>query len=440
MTRAIALVALVGLAFALRSFQVPAPHGVEAAMLLGFTLVSAYVAGAVAASAGLPRLTGYVLVGIVIGPDAIAVLTPDMVESLRTIDEIALALIALTAGGELKTGELKRTLRPILGIGLGIFVLVTLGIMLALLLARPLIPFFAEQPIGVTVAVALLLGIWSANSSPDATIAVINETDAHGDVTETILGTTVLKDVLVIMAFAAALSVAGPLVDPDAAFDSALLIRIGWEVGGAGIVGAVAGFGLAIYLERIGTRTVFATLVFTYVLTLLAHGLHTELLLTAVAAGFVIENYSTAGDRLIDAIERNSLVVFAIFFALAGAALSLDALADYWLAGLAIVLLRGGLTYAGGIAGARAVGAPPEITRLAWRGLISQAGVTLGLSLLVARQFPSWGNTFVAVTTAAIIVHLLIGPILLKRALEEAGETDYAEEPEAATSGAAVGG
>ncbi|NIQ58156.1 MAG: transporter, partial [Gammaproteobacteria bacterium] len=59
--------------------------------------------------------------------------------------------------------------------------------------------------------------------------------------------------------------------------------------------------------------------------------------------------------------------------------------------------------------------------RFTWMGLISQAGVTLGLSLLVAREIPGVGDVFVAVTTAVIIVHLLLGPVLLKVALVRAG-------------------
>ncbi|NIP77808.1 MAG: sodium:proton exchanger, partial [Gemmatimonadetes bacterium] len=157
-------------------------------------------------------------------------------------------------------------------------------------------------------------------------------------------------------------------------------------------------------------------------LVLVAHAIHIELLLTAVAAGFVIENFSEAGDRLIDAIEANSLVVFAIFFALAGAALDLQTVVAFWPVALVVVLARAALTWAGTRVGARYADSPPEVTRLAWMGLISQAGVTLGLSLLVAAEFPAWGDQFVAVTTAVIIVHLLVGPVLLKVALARAGE------------------
>ncbi|HEX7118676.1 MAG TPA: cation:proton antiporter [Longimicrobiales bacterium] len=422
MRRLLTLVALVALAVALRELAVPASQSVRAAMLLGFLLLASYQAGGAAASIGLPRVTGYVLVGIVVGPFALGVLSPSMVAGLRTIDELALALIALTAGGELKIGELRRSLRSIVGVTLGVYAVVVVGMFVVVLAVRPLIPGLAALPPEFAAAIALLLGIWAANSSPDATIAVINETGAEGNLTETILGVTILKDVLVIITLAAAIGFARPLVDPAASFDAALFGRVAWEVGGALAVGAAAGFGFAVYLERIGARSVMATLVFTYILTLLASGLHVELLLTAVSAGFVIENGSKAGDELIHAIEANALVIFAIFFALAGAGLDLDALATFWAAAVAIVLVRGALTWLGARLGSAAVAGPPVTRRLAWQGLISQAGVTLGLALLVGREFPDWGDTFVAIATAVIIFHLLIGPVLLKLALVRSGE------------------
>lgn len=399
-----------------------APHAGTTAMMLGFTLLSAYIAGGAAAAIGLPRVTGYVLIGIAVGPFALEVLSGAMVEDLRTIDELALALIALTAGGELKVKEIRRMLAQIVSVGLAVMAIVVVGVAALVLAARPWLPLLADRPIGFALAFALLLGIWCANSSPDATIAVINETGSRGPVTETILGVTVFKDVLVIVAFAAALSFAGPLTRPDASLDVSVLGTVAWEVGGALAVGALAGWAFSAYLVRVSGRSILATLVFTFVLTQIAREIHVELLLLAIAAGFVIENFSAAGDELMNALEANAIVVFALFFALAGAALDLGALAEYWAVALAIVAVRLVLTWLGAWTAGRVVDLSEDVSRLAWRGLISQAGVTLGLSLLVQAAFPEWGATFVAITAAVIIVHLLVGPVLLKSALLASGE------------------
>ncbi len=420
--RLVTIAALVAFAWVLVETEVTSESGAMATALLGFVLLTAFLAGAVARGMGLPAVTGFVLVGIAVGPSGIGVLHGEVVEQLRRIDEIALALIALMAGGELRMGELRKAFRSIVGITLSVGGVVVIGMLAMVLVMRPFVPFLADQSWGVTIAVGLLLAIWSANSSPDATIAVINETGASGELTETILGVTIFKDVLVIVGFAAALTLTGPLVKPGGAFDATVLGVVAWEVGGALLLGSLAGVVFGFYLERIGARSALATLAFTFVLVLLAEMLHMELLLTAVGAGFIIENFTEAGDDLIQAIEANAMAVFAIFFALAGAALSLETLRAYWLTALVIVLVRGGLTWAGAQLGARVTDSSPLVTRWTWMGIISQAGVTLGLSLLVARELPAIGETFVAVTTAVIIVHLLVGPVLLKIALERAGE------------------
>lgn len=434
--RLLTLVALVAFTYFLVALGVSAPQQAEATVLLGFILLVAYIAGAAAAGFRLPRVTGYVLVGIAVGPFALGIFTPELVGSLRTIDELALALIALTAGGELKIDMLRKSARSIVGMGVGVLGVVLVGIMALVLALKPVAPILADQSWSFAVAVALVLAIWCANSSPDATIAVINETGAHGDVTETVLGVTIFKDVLVIVLLAIALSLARPLVG-QASFDPGLVGAVAWEVGGALVIGGFLGWGFSAYLGRSEKRSVLATLVFAYLVVLVSQTLHIELLLTAVAAGLVIENFSEAGDRLIEAIEANALVVFAIFFALAGAALDLRTVLTFWPVALVIVVARTALTWLGARVGARIAGSPPAVAKLGWLGLISQAGVTLGLSLLVAEQFPTWGADFVAVTTAVIILHLLMGPVLLKLALVKAGETRAARKGGAPAS---VGG
>ncbi len=431
--RLLTLAVLVPFAYLVLALEASPEPRTLVSVLLGFTLLVAYLAGAAAAGFRLPRVTGYVLVGIVVGPFALSVITGEMVDSLRTIDELALALIALTAGGELKLVQLRKSLRSILGVSLGILVVVIVGITGLVLALKPVAPVVAGESWTFAAAVGLLLAIWCANSSPDATIAVINESGASGELTETILGATIFKDVIVIVLFAVALALTGPLTSGEP-FDPALVRAVAWEVGGALAIGAALGWAFSVYLERQSRRTVLGTLVFAYLVVLVADAAHVELLLTAVAAGFVIENFSEAGDRLIEAIEANSLVVFAIFFALAGASLDLHTVATFWSAALVVVGARALFTWAGARLGSRYAGAPQPVKQLAWMGLISQAGVTLGLSLLVASEFPSWGPQFVAVTTAVIIVHLLVGPVLLKIALARAGESshDVAAGPSAA--------
>jgi trehalose 6-phosphate synthase len=152
-------------------------------------------------------------------------------------------------------------------------------------------------------------------------------------------------------------------------------------------------------------------------------GLHVDPLLAALAAGLVVENFATlTGDVLRASIERGSTPRLVLFFASAGASLQVDALATLGLAALALSLLRLVFVRAGTLLGARLARDQSAEIPLLWRGLMSKAGVTLGLTILVSQEFPLWGLRFEALAVAVIALHELAGPILFKSALAQAGE------------------
>jgi len=185
------------------------------------------------------------------------------------------------------------------------------------------------------------------------------------------------------------------------------------------LLGAGLGWVFSMYLgdDQERSRSPMATFLFAYLMVVLAERLHVELLLTGVAAGFVIENLSPAGDRMIRGIQSVSVVVFAFFFAVAGARLELGAIQEFWLAALIIFSGRAGLTYWGARIALQHTGASLDLRTKTWQGLISQGGVTLGLVLLIEERFPAVGSGVVTLGMAVIIGSILGGPILLKRAI-----------------------
>lgn len=401
------------------------------AVLVGFVLLSSTVAGILAAEVGLPRITGFILVGILAGPSLLGLLPAEGVADLRLIDRFALALIAMLAGGELRAEDLKPRFRTIMVATGVITAVVWVGVAVTVLAVRPLVPFLAEIPLTAAVGVALLLGVWAANSSPDLTVAVIEEKHATGPLTEVILGITIVKDVVVIVLFTMTLALVTPLINPEESFSAHALIDLAREVGGALVVGAGLGWIFSIYLgggDDAKPRSPLATFIFAYVLVVVATELHVELLLTGVAAGFVIENLSAAGDRMIEGIRSVAVVIFAFFFAIAGASLDLAAVARFGVAAVLIFLVRAFLTKWSTGYGAKLAGASEEIRQDAWKGLISQGGVSLGLVLLIRESFPSVGDGVVALAMAVIIGNILGGPVLLGRALDGAATGDEAED------------
>ena len=389
------------------------------AIFLGFVLLTASVSGALAAAVKLPRITGFIVIGILVGPSVLGLLPADAVADLGLIDHFALALIAMLAGGELRVQALRPQAKAIAATTLVITGFVWIGVGLTVILVSPLVPFLADLPISGLIAIALLLGVWAANSSPDLTVAVIEEKHASGPLVDVVLGVTIVKDVVVIVLFTLTLALVTPLLDATQSFSMDRLVVLGREVGGAILLGAAMGWVFSQYLGGEGTdpRSPFATFLFAYVMVVLVEELHLELLLTGVTAGFVIENLSPAGDRMIQGIRSVAVVVFAFFFTVAGARLDLAAVTEFWLAAGVVFVARLALTRWSARKGMTWAGADPHVVVHGWKGLISQGGVTLGLLLLIASSFPEIGPSVVALGMAIILGNILGGPVLLGRAL-----------------------
>jgi Kef-type K+ transport system membrane component KefB len=395
---------------------------------LGFILIFAFLAGKQSARLRLPGITGFLLAGLVCGPFVLGFLSPEDVHSLQLLDGLALSLIALTAGGEMRIERLRTRFR-------GIFLLVIFQTLFVLIgfvglawIARPLLFPVLGGTVPSLLAFALLTGTLATATSPSTTIAVITESRARGPLTDLVLSTAVVKDFFVIALFALMLSVSRSLLSPQAGAGSGFPVHVLWEIGGSVLTGAAVGVGIVLYLKYIRRElTVFilAVAFFTYQIS---HGSGLHPLMICLTAGFLVQNLSSQGDRLILALEKVSTPVYVVFFAISGASLDLDALRAGWVLALACVALRGALKFGGTWVGARLAGEKPAVRRAGWTGFISQAGVTLGMAVIVENSFPEWGARFKALILAVIAINQVAGPILLQKLLERSGETGQKPE------------
>ncbi len=150
--------------------------------------------------------------------------------------------------------------------------------------------------------------------------------------------------------------------------------------------------------------------------------LHLEPMLICVTAGFWVRNFSSGGDQFMERIDRSSLPIYVIFFALTGAALNIDALRQTGLIAVLLVIVRVALIWSGAWLGAAASGDPPRFRKLGGLGYVTQAGVSLGLAGIVMRRFPEWGVPLATTIVAVITLNQIIGPIAFKYALTAVGE------------------
>jgi Kef-type K+ transport system membrane component KefB len=434
------LAGCVAILAAARAFSLPFDPDARqgTAVAIGFLLLAGFVAGKAAARARLPRITGYLLAGIALGPYGTGVLSSDMLAARAVVDGVAVALIALTAGGELDVAWLRRSFRRVATITMSELVVVLTGVFATFLVVEHTLevipPDLLPAAPGALFVVALVFAAIAVANSPSVAIAVINETRSEGPVTRTVLGVTILKDIAVIVLFAFTLALARNTL--GAAGTEPLWWTLTRELLGSTLVGFAFGGVIIWYLRTIGRDLPVFLLVFCLALAQTCRAFHLEVLLAAVAAGFLVANYPGGhGHRLVAAIERVSLPVYAIFFAGAGAKVRLDVLGDVWLPAVIFVALRAVFVFAGTRLGTKLADSEPTVRQYAWVGFISQAGVTLALAALVSRTFPTWGGALEILIISMIAIHELLGPPAFQWALGKAGEIggadrDPGEEPE----------
>jgi len=423
MARFFTLIAFIGITHVLGFLPAPGTSHGSATLFLGFLLLSSYLAGRAARAVALPQITGYLVIGIVVGPYVLGILPGDVVEELRFVNGVALALIALSAGGELRIGTLRERIRSIGVITTLQIVFMFTLVAVSVFLARGAIDFLRGVSPNVVLAVALLFGLVAVANSPATTIAVITEEKARGILTDTVLGVTVLKDVIILILIAILIPFSAAIVDPTGGFSLDAVWRILLGILGSLAMGVVLGWLVTLYLKRIRAYRILFVLGVAFMAVYLGERLHLEYILIAMAAGFFVQNFSRQGRRLLHALEANSLPVYALFFAVAGADLDITILRTAWVIATAIIVTRGVALWMSTYLGARIVGDPPVIRQYAWMGFMAQAGVTLGIASLVRDNFPVWGDPVATIIIAMIAVNQLIGPPAFRWILVKTGES-----------------
>lgn len=430
MQRFLALLITVGVVSVVVAHGGPEVPGMRpTALALGFALIAAALVGALFEKIRLPRVSGYLIFGLVCGPYLANIITRPMARDLQIVNGLAIALIALIAGLELNYARLRPRLEAITKFGA-----VTLLVMYAALLpiawlAWPWLPIYPEASGLTRVALAIVVTTVVVSFSPTVTIAVIADTRSRGPLSEMVLAVVVITDLALIVFFTLSMQFLRWGSGAALATDVSMLARLSWEIFGSMAFGAVLGAAFALYLRYVGRELTVVLLALCVLLSELGRFMQFEPLLAALAAGLIVENIAPpSGESLKDAVERSAMPVLVLFFAAAGASLHLDAIAAIGLTAAAVSAIRLGTIRAAASVAARVSGVPRESGDLVWMGLVSQAGVTLGLTILVASEFPAWGLHLQSLMVALIAMHELIGPVLFRAALARAGEIGKMDE------------
>lgn len=407
--------------------------GGESIFAVGLLMLAAWLAGRLFDRVGLPKISGYILAGIVLGPSVAGLVTAGQLPRLQFASDLAIALIALTAGGEIKLDWLRSRMGK-LSILLAVDTLFTLtAVVVVMYFVAPWIPFTQDEPTTAVLVIAVLAGVIMISNSPAVIIAMVSDMRSGGTMTQTLLAFAVLKDLVLIVLFATAMVVGRGLLDEQTAITGGFLMVVAGQLIGSIVIGAVIGVAMAWYVEKVQAHLVIFVVGCCMFIALLGEqhfsigGFegHLEPLLMALSAGLLMQNlWPRHSEPLFHTIEAMSLPVYALFFALAGAKVDLAVFATLWYVSVAMVLVRGAAVWAGIRLAAKAARVEGDWVPYLWLGLIPQAGVSLALVALVSRNFADmpWGVELASMLIGMIVIHELLGPIGLRYALIRSGE------------------
>jgi len=405
-------------------------------LLVGFIIILSYYFGKNMKFLRLPSIIGFMIFGVVLGPSLLNLLSTPMQQNLSFITNIALGFVALSIGMELKFSSLKR-----LGSGM-VYVILFESFAAYIIVFIGLFLFTKNLPL------SMLFAAVAPASAPAGTVAVIQEYKAKGNLTKALFAVVGFDDGLGIIIFGFSAAIAKNILmhstgAVSAGLATTILIPLK-EIAFSFILGGVIGYIFSLLVSKLRNSDDIPILVFGFILTACGFSqiLHTSIILTVMIIGVFIIN--TQPSSLVSKIQNSMRsfmpLLFILFFTLAGANLHINALPSLGLIGVIYVISRSSGLILGSRLGAIIGKVDKNIKNYIGLGILSQAGVAIGLALMVKSEFAGLGNLMETVNgtkittgdhigtvilttvTATCIFFEIIGPILTRIALEKAGE------------------
>ncbi len=382
---------------------------------LGFILLAALLAGKLIRQLKIPMVTAYLILGIIIGPAVLNLVSEGILTSSGLISNIVLGLIAFSIGQNFALERFRKIGKPVIWIS--IFAAIAPWFLIScafLILLRQ--PFY----------IALLFGAISSATAPAATMMVVREYKAKGSFTDTLLGIVAIDDawclIIFALSFAIAKAVAAHIVGNFFIFK--VLFQSLLEVIGAFILGGILALILS-YLSRFiasPADLLIYTLGFIFLNTGLALHLNFSVLLANMFMAAVLVNVHRVSFKFFEALRGIDSPLYLLFFVLAGANLEMGLLKSLGFLGLVYILFRSLGKIGGAYLGGLIAQVPTRMKNYMGLALLPQAGVALGVALIAKAEFPQIGSIIFTTIVATTVIFEIVGPICTKLGLKKAGE------------------
>lgn len=389
---------------------------------VGLILVAALIAGHVAQLARIPEVTGYLMVGLIIGPPVLDLISHDSISALGFLSEVALGLILFNIGSIFEASNLRAVGASVVRVTLWeatcAFVLVC-----AVLLWS-----------GLAWQIAVLLAVVAMETAPATTLMVLNEYDARGPMTDRLRAMIALNNLYVLLAFglvSALLLVAGASDEGWLWTGYRAVHGLVWTTAGSVALGALLGVSTDLWASR--AKESGEAMILAAGIVLITVGasrwLGVSPLISTLALGATVANASPHGHRLLRALGSADPPLYAAFFVLAGAELAPSAVMTLGVVGALYAAARVTGKLAGARIGLAGQDIPEPVRRHLGYCLISSSSLAVGLTIQIRSAFPAYAATVTGIVLAAVLIFEIIGPLLTRRALIQTGEAQTMPAP-----------
>jgi Kef-type K+ transport system membrane component KefB len=389
---------------------------------VGLILMAALLAGHLAQLARVPEVTGYLLIGVIIGPSALDLISHENITTLGFLSDVALGLILFNIGSIFEASNFRQ-------VGPGVVRVTLWEATLAFVLVCLVLGFS-----GMALPLVLLLGVVAMETAPATTLMVLNEYDAEGPMTNRLLALVALNNMYVLVMFGV---VTAGLTLFDSSEQSWLssgyraVHGLLWTTVGSVALGALLGLLMDFWATR--AKESGEAMILSIGAVLIGVGASRWLglspLISTLALGATVANASPQGDRLLRALGRADPPLYAAFFVLAGAELVPSSVLGLGLIGLGYTVARTVGKVAGARIGLRGQEVPDDVRRQLGYCLISSSSLAVGLTIQIRTAFPEYAATITGIVLAAVVIFEVIGPLLTRRALFATGEAKTIPSP-----------
>ena len=383
----------------------------------------------------LPDVTAFLVSGVLIGPFCLGRLgipglgfpTYDDVAALSVLSNVAMGFIAFAIGNEFRLESRKKTGRSALIIGVVQAVIASLLVDLTLLL------FHLARPDLLSAPAAITLGAIAAATAPAATLMVVRQYKAKGELTSLLLPIVALDDAVGLIVFAVSFGIARALISGSVSLVSVLVEPL-IEIVCSLLLGAAAGFLLTKLETMFHSNTNRTSMTIAFVLLTVALSslkftvggvkIGFSSLLVCMMLGTLFCNLSPLSDDLMNRADRWSRPLLAVFFVISGAELQLEVFGEPMLVliGVIYIAARSLGKYFGAYGSARLTHCSQKVVKNLGITLLPQAGVALGMCVTAQALGGKDGALVRNIILFSVLIYELVGPLMTKKALESAGE------------------